>query len=116
MSKLFSELVGEALGRASMAWSETPNGIFDSDTCRILHIDIMNAHNEELKKLQAENAKLRECLEFTTHAAEYLYKPDVKLSKGMCPTFYFTLTYDGDLVLMEKTKIARQLLKELEEK
>jgi len=71
---------------------------------------------EKLEKLQSENAKLRECLEFTTHAAEYLYKPDVKLNKGMTPTFYFTLTYEGDLELMEKTKRARQVLKELENK
>ena len=50
MEKTFSELVGEALGQASMAWSERPTGIFDSDTCSVLHIDIMNAHNEELRK------------------------------------------------------------------
>ena len=71
---------------------------------------------EEIEELEAENAKLREYLEFTTHAAEYLYKPDVKLNKGMTPMFYFTLTYEGDLELMEKTKRARQVLKELESK
>jgi hypothetical protein len=114
--KEFSELVGEALGRASMAWSETPIGIFDSDTCCVLHIDIMNAHNEELKKLQAENAKLRECLEFTTYAAEYLFKPDENLAEGLFPTSYFTLSYEGDLELIEKTKRARQVLKELGDK
>jgi hypothetical protein len=53
MEKTFSELVGEALGTASMAWSERPRGIFDSDTCCVLHIDIMNMHNEELRKLKA---------------------------------------------------------------
>lgn len=50
--KPFSELVGEALGRASMAWSETPKGIFDSDTCSVLHIEIMNAYTEEMKELK----------------------------------------------------------------
>jgi len=62
----------------------------------------------EIEKLQDENAKMREYLEFTTHAAEYLYRPDVKLNKGMTPTFYFTLTYEGDLELMENLGLKRR--------
>jgi len=61
--KAFEEIVGEALGRASLAWSETPKGIFDSDTCCVLHIDIMNAHNDEIKKLQEENKRLKREIE-----------------------------------------------------
>ena len=67
-------------------------------------------------KLEAENAKLIESLKFTTSAAEYLFKPDVNLEKGMNPTFYFTLSYEGDLELIEETKRARKVLKELEKK
>ena len=63
----------------------------------------------------AENAKLIESLKFTISAAEYLFKPDVNLEKGMNPTSYFTLSYEGDLELIEKTKRARQVLKELDE-
>ena len=115
MSKDFSDLVGEALGRASMAWSETPSGIFDSSTCCVLHMDIMNAHNGKIKTLQDENEKLKKSLKFTLKAAEYLFKPDEKLADGLFPTSYFTLSYEGDLELIEKTKLARQVLKELEE-
>jgi len=50
--KEFSELVGEALGRASVAWSELPTGIFDSDTCCVLHREIMNAHDSLIKKIK----------------------------------------------------------------
>jgi hypothetical protein len=44
--------------------------------------------------------------------AEYLYKPDKPLTKGLDPTFYFTLTYEGDLELIEKTRKARAVLEE----
>ena len=62
MSKSFSELVGESLGRASMAWSETPNGIFDSDTCCVLHIDIMNAHNDQIYSLKLKLVEAEESI------------------------------------------------------
>jgi hypothetical protein len=70
----------------------------------------------EIEKLQAENEKLKKSLNFTIKAAEYLFKPDEKLADGLFPTSYFTLSYEGDLELIEKTKLARQVLKELEEK
>jgi hypothetical protein len=69
---------------------------------------------EKLERERAENAKLREALEFTISAAEHLYKPNIPLERGLCPTFYFTLSYEGDLELMEKTKKAREALKEIE--
>lgn len=69
----------------------------------------------EIEKLRVENIKLKECLEFTTYAAEYLFKPDENLAEGLFPTSYFTLSYEGDLELIEKTKRARQVLKELDE-
>lgn len=68
--KDFSTLVGESLGRASMAWSETPKGIFNSDTCSVLHIDILNAHaaivNEQKEKLRIATEALEKiCSVFT---------------------------------------------------
>ncbi len=145
MSKLFSELVGESLGRASMAWSETPIGIFDSDTCCVLHIDIMNAHNEELKKLQAENAKLEKKLSHTnqimdamTKTSQYNFKLQAENDKlKECVEFYGevfnwrdsgqdyghgTIKPDDKEDLSEDDRVrlfggkrARQVLKELEE-
>lgn len=33
----FEEVVGQAIGEASMCWSETPKGVFESDNaCKIL--------------------------------------------------------------------------------
>lgn len=61
--------------------------------------------------LEDENARLREALSFTLNAAEILYKPDEPLTKNLSPLFYHTLTYEGDLELIEKTKIAREILR-----
>lgn len=71
---------------------------------------------KEIEALQAEIAKLKKSLNFTLKAAEYLFKPDEKIADGLFPTSYFTLSYEGDLELIEKTKRARQVLKELDEK
>lgn len=53
-------------------------------------------------------------LEFTTHAAEYLFGK-VYPQPNMCPTFYHTLTYEGDVELVDKCKRARELLQKLKE-
>lgn len=65
---------------------------------------------KEIEQLKQRLEIAVEHLKFTTHAAEYLYKPDVKLNKNMTPTFYFTLTYEGDLELIEKCKSAMEFL------
>jgi hypothetical protein len=64
----------------------------------------------EFDKLQAENKKLRDALEFTLKAAEQMFRPDKELLQGLCPTMYHTLSYSGDLELIMKTKDARKLL------
>jgi hypothetical protein len=58
--------------------------------------------------------KLHEAMEFSVNAAENLYKPDKPLEKDLGPMFYFTLTYEGDLELIEKTKRARASLSSFE--
>jgi hypothetical protein len=71
------------------------------------------------KKIKALEEKLESAskhLEFTTHAAEHLFKPDIKLEDWLDPTFYFTLTYSGDLGLIEKTRAAREWLRQNERK
>ena len=50
---------------------------------------------------------------FLLNAAENLYRPDKPLGKGLCPTFYHTLNYEGDLELINKTIAARQALTKL---
>jgi hypothetical protein len=76
--------------------------------------DFMDEPDIVIKKLQAENAKLKKALQFTILAAEQQYQPNRPLEKGLCPTFYFTLSYEGDLELIEETKRARQVLTDLE--
>ena len=76
-----------------------------------MHIDALM---EKIEELEAENARYREALEFTLKAAEYLYQPDKPVHKGLDPTFYQTLTWEGDMELIEKTKKAREALKGME--
>jgi ABC-type uncharacterized transport system substrate-binding protein len=66
---------------------------------------------KENNVLRAENARLRYALEFTLQAAEQLYKPEKPLWNNLDPTFYHTLTWEGDLELIEKTKKAREALR-----
>lgn len=40
-------LIFEALGEASMCWSETPKGIFESDKCKIIGEELIS----NIKKL-----------------------------------------------------------------
>jgi regulator of replication initiation timing len=65
---------------------------------------------EEVNRLQAENKRMREALELTIRTAEYVYQPNKPLEKGLPPFYYHTLTYEGDLELIEKTIAARKLL------
>lgn len=58
--------------------------------------------------LRRENARLREALEFCLSAAESMY--DKPVTEGLDPTFYHSLSYEGDLELKEKTKQARSAL------
>lgn len=59
---------------------------------------------------------LIEVLEFTTNATEQLYNPNKQLVDSLDPSFYHTLTYDGDVELIEKTENARNLLETLKKK
>lgn len=51
---------------------------------------------------------LAEHYEFLLTAAENLHKPNEPIIQGLAPMFYHTLTYEGDLELIEKTKQARK--------
>lgn len=81
------------------------------------HINIINFNLmiNDINKLREENKKLKEALEFTTWAAEYLFKPNRPLPNDLVPTFYHTLTYEGDLELINKTKQAKKILEEANE-
>lgn len=43
VAKDIQELVFDALGQASMAWSEVPSGVFDSEKCSALGEQIIAA-------------------------------------------------------------------------
>lgn len=45
MSKNFKRIVGEAIGEASMCWSEIPKGVFDSEHASRIIDKIVEAHN-----------------------------------------------------------------------
>lgn len=71
------------------------------------HTEICGECFDDLKE---ENAKLREALEFTISAADYLYKTESPVPRGLAPMFYHSLSYEGDVELVEKTKKARAAL------
>lgn len=54
----FEELVGIAIGEASMCWSETPKGVFESTRASGIVDRIMGALRKERDTLQAENEGL----------------------------------------------------------
>jgi hypothetical protein len=67
----------------------------------------------QVSELRAKDEKINEltkALNFTLLAAEHLYKPDEPLPEGLPAIYYHTLSYKGDLELIEKTKQARKLL------
>lgn len=78
-------------------------------------MDAMTQTSQYNFKLQAENKKLREALELTIKTAEYVYQPNKPLEKGLPPFYYHTLSYEGDLELIEKTIAARKLLDSIKE-
>lgn len=51
--KTFRELVGEAIGEASMCWSETPKGTFDSERASKLANEIATKHERLVEYLIA---------------------------------------------------------------
>lgn len=81
--------------------------------------EIIANMDRELKKLQAENKKLREDLRFCTLSlANFFpfkgYEDPLALPSGLDCTAYVTLSYHGDKDLLEKYSSVRNFLKELE--
>ena len=76
----------------------------------------LNEHDENVRlhfenvDLKEQNTRLREALEFTISAAEYLYNTESPVPRGLAPMFYHSLSYEGDVELVEKTKKARAAL------
>lgn len=50
-NKSFREVVGETIGEASMCWSETPTGVFDSERAVKL-VDRVMAHVDRKTELE----------------------------------------------------------------
>ncbi len=83
--KNFSELVGEKIGEASMCWSETPKGIFDSDTASCLAIDILNAHDAEIAQLKEQIDMMKCCENCRDWSSEK--KRCVMIQRWVCSDF-----------------------------
>lgn len=45
----FGEIVHQALGEASMAWSETPTGVFQTEDVLVIAQRIIQAHESKMK-------------------------------------------------------------------
>jgi hypothetical protein len=77
-------------------------------------VDFIDKQAEKIKALEEKLESARKHLKFTLHSAEYMYRPDEKLEINLSPMFYHSLTYEGDLELIEKTKAAREWLRQNE--
>lgn len=64
---------------------------------------------------EAGQATYIECLEFAVGCAESLLRPDRPVIPNLDPTFYHSLTYEGDVELVEKCRAARIFLNKLKE-
>lgn len=62
----FMELVGTAIGRASVCWDEMPKGVFDSTTARKLCDEIIAAYDSLVKERDLERQKRNEAVEFAS--------------------------------------------------
>lgn len=59
--KTFKELVGECIGEASMCWSETPKGVFDSTRAEALMNKIIK-HHDRKQELFSQITALQEAM------------------------------------------------------
>ena len=73
--------------------------------------DALNWFSLAIQRERDRAKVLEDYYEFLLHTAEYTFNPDKDLPRGLDPTFYHTLTFDGDLALREKVKRARDALK-----
>lgn len=53
----FEELVGIAIGEASMCWSETPKGVFDSTRAAEIAAKLTNAHYDAFSDIDWEQRR-----------------------------------------------------------
>lgn len=72
--KDFSQLVGMALGRASVAWTESPQGIFDSTVCASLAKQIIEEHEHLLEHARASSSLK---LKIAEEALEYIIEHEL---------------------------------------
>ncbi len=59
--KPFRELVGLAIGRASVCWDELPSGVFDSTTASTLVDKIVAAYDQVVKERDSLQDQLDHC-------------------------------------------------------
>jgi len=73
-----NKIVGEGIGEASMCWSETPKGVFDSERASKITDKIVAFHNKEIQHYKDQIDEL----------ANYIMKhhSDFIIGEGACHT------------------------------
>lgn len=79
----FRETVGQAIGRASVAWSELPGGVFDSTTCCELVDGVVAAYEAELAALKAERDQYKHEFKMLQAGVERVTKERDKLKQDL---------------------------------
>lgn len=54
MRKSFKTILGESIGEASMCWSETPKGVFESTRASEIFHKVFSAHELEVADLESK--------------------------------------------------------------
>ena len=67
----FKTIVGQAIGEASMCWSETPGGTFDSSRASLIVDRILEAHHAALGEVYADLDALGEKFDIATEALTF---------------------------------------------
>ncbi len=56
--------------------------------------------------------QLKDAIEFMTEMTRYLLKPDRPIYKDLDPTFYHTLSYEGEIKLINQFKEHEKIIKD----
>lgn len=79
----FRELVGIAIGEASMCWGESPKGVFESTRAAEIAKRIVEAHIAEAQRLRINNVEVmhlrqeRDAYRAFIERIDYLDSPDM---------------------------------------
>lgn len=109
----FKELVMFNIGKASMAWSEIPMGVFDLGKYSELGNEIVEAHEVEIAAIKAERALFAKAV----MEAEWAVRNEDGFSKcPWCSQYHLDKNHKPDCVVVKAIDNMRDAAKESNER